>query len=359
MPNFAQTFNLFSTIFISIILEAIPFLLLGTFLSSIIEVFISEKIFEKIIPANRFLALLLATVIGLVFPVCECAVIPVAARLIKKGVPAYFAVAFILAVPTINIPVMLSTYYAFTGLAHLFLLRIVCAFVIAYMIGFFISLIKNEKRRLRSVIAADDCRHNEDHVGEEHSDHLSVAATAAPREIENQFAPALPSAGGPPRRDVSEIVPTRASPAPAVNRKKLQGKIAAVLSHTVEEFFDNGKYLVLGAIIASLFQALVPRGMLVGIANSPLLSSALMGVVAYVLSICSQTDAFVARSFFGQFPAGAVVGFMVIGAMMDIKNTAMLSKVFRKRFILLLFALIFGLGLTAATIINLFAGGGK
>jgi uncharacterized membrane protein YraQ (UPF0718 family) len=361
LPNFTQSFNLFTTVFLSIILEAIPFLLLGTFLSSIIEVFISEKFFEKYIPRNRFAALLMATVIGLIFPVCECAVIPIAARLIKKGVPVYFAVSFILAVPIINIPVMLSTYYAFSGQTLPFLLRVGCGFFIAYVIGLVISVGKKERAWLRPTAGELHCHHCRD-AGENAAAHEDenddgVAESPAGRIPEAQPERHYAAPSRPGVVLVSDPPETAATSAPAPTRPKARAKLARVLDHSVDEFFDNGKYLVMGAAIASLFQTFVPRGALAGLTQSPVLSSAAMGAIAYVMSICSQTDAFVARSFMGQFPAGAVVGFMVIGAMMDIKNTAMLGKVFKKRFIAILFAMIFGLGVIASTIINLLSGG--
>jgi uncharacterized protein len=314
----SQSFNLFATMFLSIILEAIPFLLLGTFLSSIIEIFIPEEFFQKYIPKNKFLALLMASFIGLIFPVCECAVIPVAARLLKKKVPLYFAITFILAVPIINIPVMLSTYYAFSTHIHIFLLRIFLGFIIAYSIGLIISAYKKEALIENINRISDSCECNHCHGNDDDC-----------------------------KKDGLKVVTEK-----HFSFKQLSDKISIISTHTIEEFFETGKYLLFGAIIASLFQSTIPRSALVGITTNSLYSSVIMIFLSYILSICSQTDAFIARSFLGQFPQGAIIGFMVTGAMIDIKNTFMLSRVFKKEFFLRLIILIILLGLISSIVLN-------
>jgi uncharacterized membrane protein YraQ (UPF0718 family) len=325
-----SAFQLVATVFVSIALEAVPFLLMGTFLSSLIEVFIPESGFAKIIPANRFAALLLAAAIGLVFPVCECAVIPVAARLLKKGVPLHFATVFVLAVPTVNIPVIISTWYAFSGRPEIVLLRVGCSLLIALAIGLLVSLLRVPD----AVLAADAS-------GDRHGENASKPPGGT-------NGPAVPSC-------------SQAHDGPYVNRgssdnRATARKIMSVLDHTTNEFFGTGKYLLLGALVAALFQSAVPRSALAALGGNNVLSTAVMAFFAYVLSVCSQTDAFIARSFQAQFPVGAVLAFMVVGAMIDLKNTIMLARVVKKRYLAALIALVCLGGLAASVVVNAVAG---
>ncbi|OOV50636.1 hypothetical protein B1A67_13200, partial [Clostridium botulinum D/C] len=109
-------FKNFCTIFTSILLEAIPFILIGSFISSLIQVFVSEEFVTRIIPKNKFLGLLLASLIGIVFPVCECTIVPITKKLIKKGVPLGVAFTFMLSVPIVNPIVLMSTYWSYVNI---------------------------------------------------------------------------------------------------------------------------------------------------------------------------------------------------------------------------------------------------
>lgn len=132
-------FQNFSTIFISIILESIPFILLASLVSSLMQEFISEKFITKIIPKNKFLAFLGASLLGFVFPICECAIVPITKRLIKKGVPLEIAFTFMLSVPIVNPVVLMSTYYAFYNKPLIFILRAVLGILVPILIGILIS----------------------------------------------------------------------------------------------------------------------------------------------------------------------------------------------------------------------------
>ena len=100
-------------VFTSIFFESLPFLLLGSLISAIIETYISNETILKIIPRNKILGSLVGVVLGFFLPACDCAVIPVSKRLLKKKVPINVSVSFMLASPIINPVVILSTYYAF------------------------------------------------------------------------------------------------------------------------------------------------------------------------------------------------------------------------------------------------------
>ena len=91
-----------------------------------------------------------------------------------------------------------------------------------------------------------------------------------------------------------------------------------VCTHAVEEFFSMGKYLVLGALIAAMVQTFVQTSTLLAIGQGPFSSSAVMGL-AYILSLCSEADAFIASSFQSTFSTASLVAFLVYGPMVDIK----------------------------------------
>ncbi|MTH54440.1 permease [Bacillus mangrovi] len=272
-----------NTIFLSIILEAIPFIILGVFVSALIQVFVSEETVRKMIPKNPLLALLPASLMGIIFPVCECAIVPVVRRLIKKGMPLHTGIVFLAAGPVLNPVVFASTYYAFQSNPQIAYGRMAMAFVCALLIGLTIYLLFKNTDQLKHS-AGDVSGSGHVHEG--------------------------------------------------VSRWK------STFYHAGDEFFDMGKYLIFGAAIASLFQTFLDRSFLQAIGSSDFQSPAIMMAFAYVLSLCSEADAFVAASFGGMFSAGAILSFLVYGPMIDLKNTIMLLAYFRAKFVFVLILVI-------------------
>ncbi|MEO2074027.1 MAG: permease [Bacillus sp. (in: firmicutes)] len=269
-----------NTIFLSIILEAIPFILLGVFVSAIIQAFVSENAIRKVLPRNAYLAVLPAALLGIIFPICECAIIPVVRRLIKKGMPAHVGVVFMLSAPIINPVVYASTYYAFRSTPYMANARMLVGFISSILIG----LIIYRQFKKENVLKTKSDHRHEDH----HHHH--------------------------PKRN----------------------KFLDTLYHASDELFDTGKYLFIGAFLASLFQAFFDRNALLSVGSSTTFAPAVMMGFAYVLSVCSSADAFVASSFGSTFTSGALLAFLVFGPMIDIKNTLMLFAYFKKRFVLFL-----------------------
>jgi uncharacterized protein len=271
----------FSTIFISIILEAIPFILLGAIVSALIQVFVSEETIAKIIPKNKVLGFVAASLMGFIFPVCECAIIPIAKRLIKKGLPLGFGVTFMLAVPIANPVVLLSTYYAFQGNPSVVIMRGGFAILAAITVGVLISIVEGDNPSpLRSNDYALDggcycgCGNNN-------------------------------------------------------GLYKYQSKFRIILDHTTREFLSISKYLILGAFISGVFQTIISRSLIASVGNRPMASIAVMMMLAFTLSICSEADAFIASSFMSQFTIGSILGFLLLGPMVDIKNAFMIFGNFK------------------------------
>ena len=141
-----DTIKNISIIFTSIFLESLPFLLLGAVISSIIETYVSNETMAKIIPKNKVLGSIVGIFLGFFLPACDCAVIPVSKRLLKKKVPINVAVSFMLASPIINPVVLLSTYYAFYNKnPEIFWFRLLFGILIALIIGIIIGVIYNKK----------------------------------------------------------------------------------------------------------------------------------------------------------------------------------------------------------------------
>lgn len=281
------------TIFMGIMLQAIPFLTIGVLLSSAIQVFVPARWIEEKFPKSLGLGVLFAVLAGFLLPVCDCTSIPVFRSIVKKGVPLPVAITFVTVTPVINPVVILSTYYAFGGDLSVVLAR-VCFGIITSILVCIAFILWPTKGEILSGGAVDrmmcSCGYYEPQ---------SVSAGAAE-------------------------------------------KWRLFLRHSQAEFFSVGKYLVLGTLLASVIQVVgggiffnAPSGL--GLAVSTVL---LMGM-AFVLSLCSSSDAVIGRSLANQFPMGAIMGFLVFGPMMDIKNVMMLSSGFSKRFIVKLTAITF------------------
>ncbi|MCD1260372.1 permease [Paenibacillus athensensis] len=274
----------FKTMFISIVLEALPFILLGVVLSALLQVFVPEAWIRRLIPRNPLLGIVVACVIGIIFPVCECGMIPVVRRLIQKGMPVYAAVVFILTGPIINPVVYAATYMAFRSDPAIAYARMGLAFAVAAVVGLLVY----------RTVRRNPLRHS------------AAGLTGEGAEAHSHSG----------------------------------GKLAAMFTHAAEEFFEMGKYLIAGALLAALMQTFVARESLVAVGQSGLLSHLFMMGFAYVLSLCSTSDAFVASSFTGLFTKGSLLTFLVFGPMLDMKSTLMLLSVFKTRFVLLLALLI-------------------
>ncbi len=297
----------FALILWSILLEALPFVLLGTIISSLIQVFVSEDMVLRILPKNNLLRLAAAALFGLVFPVCECAIIPITRGLIKKGLPAGPAISFMIATPIINPIVLLSTYNAFPTMPQMMIWRAACGFVGAVLIGLLVSRADDKSVLKDGKVLSCGCGHDHAHAhGEEtacepHHDHSAACSCGADAHV--------------------HIKTGKTS------------VIKAVLSHTGAELQSVGMYLIFGAIIAASMQMFVPTEVLTHIGGGRIASIVVMMLLAFVLSLCSEADAFVANTFLLQFSGASVLAFLITGPMIDIKNTLMMLGSFKKGFV--------------------------
>ncbi|NIK78426.1 hypothetical protein FHS15_003564 [Paenibacillus castaneae] len=300
-----QTFKI---IFISVILEAFPFILLGVLFSALLQVFVTDELIRKFTPKNPIAGVLFGALLGIIFPLCECGMIPVVRRLIRKGMPAYIGIVYLLAGPIVNPIVYTSTFTAFRGTPEMAYSRMGLAFVISVVVGFLLYKFMR-KSPLKATPALHVIHHNHNHKHSHSHSH---------------------------DHDHSK------------NGSGFRGKGASILSHSSDEFFEMGKYLIFGAFLTAIIQTVVDRSTLTAFAEQPFFAYLFMMAFAFILSICSTSDAFIASSFNGVFDFGPLLAFLVFGAMIDFKNLLMLLSTFRVKFVIILTLLVAVLTLVGA-----------
>ena len=302
--DYALVLSVCATRFLGIFVEAVPFLLLGSITSGLIETFIKSDDIMRYLPRNRLGAAVGGAFLGLVFPVCECGVVPVARRLFTKGTPVSLGVAFLLAAPFMNPIVFASTYIAF-GFGPVFIGRIIVTILVAVIVATVIGSLAKPAAVLKPISLGGG---HDDHA---HCDHDEPSTRA---------------------------------------------KLMGALGIAGDEFFEMGRFLIFGSILAALMQTLVPQESLLALGTGPILSVLFMQILAYVLSVCSTVDSFLALAFVNTFTTGAIVSFLSFGPMVDIKSTLMFTGVFRRRIVLYLVLLPFVMNLLAGALINLVLG---
>lgn len=286
-----------SIIFMSIFFESLPFLLLGSVISSVIEVFVSNDFIRKINFKNKLLNSLLGVFMGFFIPSCDCAVIPVSKRLLKKNVPISTVISFTLASPIINPVVLFSSFTAFKNVnMSIFYKRLVIGILISIIIGIIMEYIFKDK---------DVVLDNEDNC--ECFDSCEI--------------------------DMGELERYR--------KNRYKDKFINVLRHTVIDFFEVVKYLVIGALIASIFEVVIPRSILAFFNSNIIISTLSLMIFAYLLSLCSTSDSFVGKSLLNIFEENSIVAYLVLGPMIDIKNTIVLLGNYNKKYTIVLIILIF------------------
>lgn len=301
MPEWIQqaTVRIFSadfvTLFVSILVEALPFIVLGVIVSTFVALFVNDKWFFKLIPKNRFLSHAMVGLFGAFMPVCECGNVPVARRLMTKGFSVSHSIVFLLCAPIVNPVVLISTLQAFQTKPFVAVIRIVAGYAIGLSFGLFVSYMKDQKSILTEGFT----------------------------------------------KNFLEDEP--------VERTKLQEGVR-IFSN---EFFDTFKMLMIGAFIASLTQMIIPRDIIIAIGQNPVGSVLAMLVLAFVVSICSNVDAFFALAYAGTFRIGSILSFLVFGPMIDIKMLLMMKNTYKVKFLIMMTAYVFILSAILGLTMNL------
>jgi uncharacterized protein len=259
------------TVFFGIFLEASPFLLVGILVSSVLDVAVSPERVARWFPRNGVLGLFSGVALGAAAPLCECGTVPIARGSVSKGLPLPAAIGFLLAAPVINPITVAATYTAFQNDLHVLVLRMALGTGVALAVGSLFLFWPAQESPLRAGT------HNRDHHAHE---------------------------------------PNRS-------------KVVAVLDHAAHELTSLMVYLVGAALVASLLQVFLPRSQLVSLGNGPVLSIAIMMAIAVVLSTCSSVDAFVALAFSTTFAPGAILAFLLISPVLNLKSGALVIGLFR------------------------------
>jgi len=290
-PGWGNLLGDISIYFLAIIVEAIPFMLIGSLAGGLIEVFVPITWVERLFRSRRIMAVFLAGGMGILFPVCECAIVPVVRRLLGKGIPFNAAITFLLAGPIVNGIVAVSTAIAYRYNWTFVAVRLGLGYSIAVLIGLLLGLFFNRENGLlptRSTQSQCGCGH--DHSNRE---------------------------------------------------QPLFIRLRHSFEHASDDFFDVGRYLVIGSFITALMRSTIDVNTFLSLTNSPWMAILLMMAMALTLNLCSEADAFIAASFRGLLPDSAQMAFMVLGPMLDIKLILMYFSVFRKRTILSLIVTVF------------------
>lgn len=289
--------SIFSTRFLGIFIEAVPFLLLGTLVSGLIEAFLTDDDIARIVPRNPIAATVVGTFMGFTFPVCECGVVPVVRRLYTKGLPLSVGVTFLLAAPVINPIVLASTAAAF-GIGNILIGRFVITAVVAFAVG------------------------------------LVFAVAARPQEVLRSSSMAMPAPVMGGSGDAAPIVLQAKT-----TRKPLLVGLRDAVSLAGDEFFEMGRYLIIGSMLAAALQTFVNQDVLLALGRGPVVSVLVMQGLAFLLSVCSTVDSFLALAFAGTFTTGSLLAFLTFGPMVDIKSMLMFLGVFKQRIVLYLILL--------------------
>jgi uncharacterized membrane protein YraQ (UPF0718 family) len=264
----------FFLVFGSLLVEAIPFIMLGALASAAIEEFVPTSIFERLTRLPTPIQLPVSGLAGAAFPVCECGSVPVARRLVTKGLAPSAAVTFMLAAPVLNPIVIASTIVAYRGrdiLWPMVLGRAGLGLLAAMAVGYVVSNETSTTLLRKRAETTHAHEHGQDSKGRAFFDHLSG------------------------------------------------------------DFVFMGRYLVIGALVAAALQTFVPQDIIGTVAGLPVISLLAMMALAFLLSLCSESDAFVAASFV-QFGVGAQLAFLVFGPMVDTKLGILYAGTFVRGF---------------------------
>lgn len=296
-----QAFTEIARVFLSIVLEALPFMLIGSLASGVIEVFVSRERLASILGGGKARGVLLAAGLGMIFPVCDCAVVPVVRRLLRKGVPLSAAVAYLLAGPIVNPVVMAATAVAYRLDWRIVAARAAIGYAIAVTIGLVMGRCFRDRPAVRPENeephehshAAGDCGCEHDHDENHNHDYDGHAPRLSERFVE-------------------------------------------AIRHAAGDFLDIARFLIVGAMVAGVLRGAMGQQGLLSAASSPVPAILVMMALGFVLNLCSEADAFVAASFRGLIPLAGQMAFMTLGPMLDVKLLLMYSRLFHRRAVLVL-----------------------
>jgi uncharacterized protein len=271
----AARLNDLTVVFVSIVLQSLPFVLAGVFASAVVRQRLREDVVARWMPRRPVPAVLIGALFGLIVPVCDCGAVPLGRRLMAKGVPAYAAIAFLLAAPVINPLTLVSTAIAFQGNVLIVALRAGMTMSVAITVGLLAARLLSQSSRGMPTL----------------SEPLTDGASSGFRTL---------------------------------------------VGDATADYLDVLFFVVLGALFTAASQTLIPRAEAAALGGQAAGSVLALMPVATILSICSEADAFVARAFASNFSIGAVLAFMTIGQIVDLRNSFLFWRTLGGRLMLLI-----------------------
>jgi len=324
---FANQLNDFITTFRSIIIQSIPFVFLGSLISVLVAFFISDSLTFKMIPKNKFLSHAFLALLGIFMPVCECGNIPVAKRLILKGLSVSQAFTFMLAAPIINPVTVLSTFEAFKGLYHndwlVPGLRVISGFVIALTVGLLLSLKRNQYSMLTDRFYKEVC---------ETSQHIQKRSfSRAIYLFQQEFMGVFPSLvlGAMIASALQVFVPRNSLLNLGLGLVFLfVGFVVSYIFFVLNRKKTSLLIVILSVTLGILLTLLVPEDVVLTLESGTLFSTLAMLTLSLVISVCSSVDSFIAIGY-TNFSVGSLLSFLTFGPMIDVKLLTILRNSFK------------------------------
>lgn len=286
------------TLAFSVLIESVPFIILGIVLSVLVQVWIPERFLLRILPKNRFLRRFVISLLGMFLPVCECGNVPLARGLVSRGYTVSDSMTFLLAAPIVNPVTIITTHQAFGFDDGILVARLVGALLIANLLGWLFSLHPQPMSLLTPAFEAS-CR----------ATGHGVATSRLQRSIDLFI------------RESSVLMPA----------------------------------LIIGSLVAGAIQVVVSRDLLVQLGSDPLWSVVAMMALAFVISICANVDSFFILPFAETFLPGSLVAFLLLGPIIDIKMLALLRTTYRTGTLVQISAIVVLMTAAVGTVVNLIA----
>jgi uncharacterized membrane protein YraQ (UPF0718 family) len=285
------------TLAISVLIESLPFVILGVVLSIVVQVWVPPGLIERWMPRAAWARRAVLSLLGMIVPVCECGNVPFARGLLMRGFSVPETMTFLIAAPIVNPIVIITTHQAFGFSDGILIARLVGGYLIANLIGWL------------------------------YSRHPSPDALLTDR-FRDTCELVVHEPGGKGRRSIAQFVVELRAVMPA---------------------------LVIGSALAGAVQVLIPRETLVAIGSNPALSIVAMMALAMVVAICSNVDAFFALSFASTFTPGAIVAFLLVGPLVDVKMLALMRTTFTTRTLAGIVVVVLLSSFAIGTVVNLLA----
>lgn len=295
-------------VWIAIILEALPFVALGSVISALVGHLLPDDALARVAPRSPFLGVLLASVAGVAIPTCDCATFPVVCRLLDKGLPPSMAASFLCAAPLVGPVVALATLWAYPGNPTMALARITSGLVAGWTAGMLVHRLHGRcspmRMRMRMAGAAS-CDH-----------------------------------GGSCGCHV---------------RGRTGGRLLDIALSASSELAENMVFVIAGSLVAACLRSVVPVGILGSMPGGEPVSLMVAMALGFGFCLCANADAFVARAFAGVLSPGAQLSFMVLGGMLDLKNLLLFGASFRRRFVILVAGAAVSIAFLAGLVLDLAA----